>query len=94
MSLNRFVFYLITPSNNDWSNIPENILTNKSKRIIFIVSFMLSFFLISTSKPSPALEHNPEITDPKPIAPFIYITVIATDAAQFGINPTNAVIIG
>lgn len=58
------------------------------------VSFKLPFFLKSTSRPSPALEQSPEMTEPKPIAPFRYKSVIAIDIAQFGINPTIAVIAG
>ena len=49
---------------------------------------------MSISNPSPAPELNPAITDPKPIAPFKYMIVIATETAQFGISPITAVITG
>ena len=78
----------------DCINIPKNILIAKSISIILIVSLNGVFFFSKTSKPRPALEHNPDITEPNPIAPFIYNNVIAIEIAQLGIKPAILVIIG
>lgn len=75
-------------------NMPENILTNNSINMILRVSLSESFFLNNTRIPSPALEHSPAITEPKPSAPLRYISVIAIETAQFGMSPTIAVITG
>ena len=69
-------------------------LTNSSISIIFKESLNGLFFFNKISSPRPALEHSPEITAPKPIAPLIYINVIAIDIAQLGIKPAIAVITG
>ena len=74
--------------------IPLITLAKSSNDIINTVSLKLSFFFTSTSKPSPALEHNPAIAAPKLIVPFISIIVIAIDTAQFGIRPIIAVTTG
>ena len=50
--------------------MPENILIINNKSNILKVSFKEVFFLKRTRIPSPALEHKPDITEPKPIAPF------------------------
>ena len=76
-----------------WIIIPENILTLSSIRIILIVAIS-GFCFNKRSKPKPAPEDNPATVEPKPIAPFKYIIVIATEIAQFGIRPTTAQIIG
>ena len=77
-----------------WIIIPDIILIDKSIDIIAIVSLNGLFLFSNTNNPSPALEHNPEITAPNPIAPLRYISVIAIEIAQLGISPIIAVIIG
>ena len=69
-------------------------LINNNNDMILQVSLIELFFLIRTSMPNPAPEQRPDITEPKPIAPFKYIRVIAIDTSQLGIKPTNAVITG
>ena len=55
---------------------------------------MSLFLLITTHIPRPELAQSPDITEQKPIVPFIYNIIIATDIAQFGIKPKIAAAVG
>ena len=75
-------------------NKPDTILIPRRIPITFKVSLKFSLCLHNTSIPNPAFDNNPDITAPKLIDPLIKSIVNAIDMAQFGINPTNAVITG
>ena len=62
--------------------------------MIFNVSLQFSLWRQRTRIPKPAFDKSPDITAPKLIEPLINNIVKAIDTAQFGINPTNAVITG
>lgn len=62
-----------------------------NSNIISNESLNFSFFLKSTSSPSPAFEHKPEIAAPNDMVPLIKSIVKAIDTAQFGINPITPV---
>ena len=74
--------------------IPEIAPIVYNKATIPIFSFSLLFVLNNTASPTPAPVNNPAIILPSEITFSKYIFVIITDAAQFGINPINDVIIG
>ena len=72
----------------DITPIPYNIPT--IARFCFISLFVLN----NTASPTPAPVNSPEIKLATDITFSKYILVIITDAAQFGISPSNAETIG
>ena len=58
--------------------------------MIFIFSLIFLFDLNNTKIPIPEPTNKPAIIEPKVIKLFKYNSVIITEPAQFGINPTNA----
>ena len=65
-----------------------------NKAMIFAVFLKSLPRFNKISKPKPAPDESPAITEPKLITPFKYINVISTETAQFGIKPKIPTITG
>ena len=74
----------------NWQAVPVNTAATYSVAAMLRFSFQFRFTWKSTARPMPAPVHNPATADPKDKDQAKYSSVNRTEAAQLGINPSNA----